>query len=163
MYNLNLGASNLWAPHVNGLAYGNLYLDKFENSDNYLAIIDTGSTLIHLPKKYYNIMVDWWKHQLKDINFDIGDVGLYHAKVNCYEVKPLLSNFSIVLDDVLFEITPESYLLDCEDLPSWACDSKDYCLMGVDTMETEMGEFTDKIFILGETFVKNFYTVFTNR
>lgn len=67
------------------------------------------------------------------------------------------------MDDTLFEITPESYLLDCEDLPTWACESKDYCLFGVDTMEAEMGEFTDKIFILGETFVKNFYTVFTAR
>ena len=62
MYVMNLGATNLWAPHVNGVAYGNSYLDKFDNSDNFLAIIDTGSTLIHLPKKYYNIMVDWWMH-----------------------------------------------------------------------------------------------------
>jgi len=165
MFELNLGATNLWAPHVNGLAYGNTYLDKFDNSDNYLAIIDTGSTLIHLPKKYYNIMADWWLHQLKnaDFGFGMGDVGLYHARANCYQVKPLISNFSIVLDDTLFEITPESYLLDCDDLPSWACESKDFCLFGIDTMETEMGEFTNKIFILGETFVKNFYTVFTAR
>jgi hypothetical protein len=98
-----------------------------------------------------------------EFGFGIGDIGLYHARANCYQVKPMLSNFSIVLDDTLFEITPESYLLDCADLPTWACESSDYCLLGIDTMETEMGEFTDKIFILGETFVKNFHTVFTAR
>ena len=114
---MNLGATNLWAPHVNGIAYGNFYMDKFDNSDNFLAIIDTGSTLIHLPTKYYNVMVTWWRQQLKDVQFELGSVGLYHSKTNCYEVKPMLSNFSLVLDDILFEITPESYLLDCEDLP----------------------------------------------
>ena len=68
-----------------------------------------------------------------------------------------------MLDDILFEITPESYLLDCEDLPGYVCDSKDYCLFGIESMDSEMGEFTNKIFILGETFVKNFYTVFEAR
>lgn len=62
MYELKLGATNLWAPKVNGVAYGNFYLDKFESFENYLAIIDTGSTLIHLPSKFYNIIVESWKY-----------------------------------------------------------------------------------------------------
>lgn len=64
------------------------------------------------------------------------------------------------MDGSLFEITPESYLLDCEDLPSYVCESQKYCLFGIDNMDSEMGDFTQKIFILGETFVKNFYTSF---
>ena len=72
MFTMNLGASNLWAPHVNGVAYGNTYMDTFDNSDDYLAIIDTGSTLIHLPTRFYKLIVKWWKSQIGDeIEFEL--------------------------------------------------------------------------------------------
>lgn len=101
-----------------------------------------------------------WQSQLSEEFFGKGTHGLYHTTTSCYHIKPMLSNFSIILDNKVFEISPESYLLDCEDLPEYVCASKSYCLFGVDSMDTEMGAWTQKIFILGETFVKNYYTVF---
>lgn len=157
---IQISAANVWAPLVRGVAYGSTYIEKFDVSNNYLAIVDTGSTLIHLPNKFYKILIKMWTDQLEDEFFGKGSHGLYHTKANCYHIKPMLSNFSIVLENRVFEISPESYLLDCEDLPGSVCQSKSECLFGVDSMDAEMGAFTQKIFILGETFVKNYYTVF---
>ena len=73
--------------------------------------------------------------------FGPGKHGLYEAEVDCDDVQGHLSNFSIVLDGKHFEIKPESYLLDCKDLPPGTCQNEAYCLFGIDSMDTEMGAF----------------------
>jgi len=60
----------------------------------------------------------------------------------------------------LYDIMPSAYLLDCIDLPNGFCTSNSKCLFGVDSMDDELGQFNQQVILLGDIFLKNFYTVF---
>merc|ERR1719223_2357960 len=49
--------------------------------------------------------------------------------------------------------------MNCTDLPKSYCALTDNCAFGIDSMETELGQFDEKIFLFGDTFLKNFYSV----
>lgn len=71
---------------MEGIAYGGAYLAKWDDTDFRLGVLDTGTPLIHLPKKYYDVIVDKWKSQI-GINhkkgFAIGASGLWEAEGGC--------------------------------------------------------------------------------
>ena len=78
----------------------------------------------------------------------------------------MLGNFTIILGSKTFEMTPRAYLVECDDIerekPGF-CTRKNYCLFGIDNFsakDTENRIFNDNVFLLGDLFLKNFYTVY---
>ena len=95
----------------------------------------------------------------------IGKGGLYEAKVDsCESIRDKLGNFTIILGDHTFDLTPRTYLLDCLDIESHNyCSYESNCLFGIDNFgaaDTEYKSFNDNVFLLGDLFLKNFYTVY---
>jgi len=66
----------------------------------------------------------------------------------------------VIFGNFLFDITPEAYLMNCTDLPSSICSVPNNCAFGIDAMEANLGSWQDSIFLLGNIFLKNFYTVY---
>lgn len=102
---------------------------------------------------------------LYDDEFFIGKGGLWEAKVDsCAAISDKLGNFTIILGDHLFELTPKAYLIDCFDISSHNyCNYESNCLFGIDDFsaaDTEYRSFNDNVFLLGDLFLKNFYTVY---
>jgi len=124
--------------------------------------LDTGLPLIHIPKKYHDILVGMWKDQLGSDNGDFyqGASGLWEGHGSCSKYQRRLSNFTVIFGNYLFDISPESYLMNCTDLPSSICSIPNNCAFGIDAMEANLGAWEDSIFLLGNIFLKNFYTAY---
>jgi hypothetical protein len=51
-----LSNENWWALNLKGLIYNNQIIDSFEDNGA-LAVIDTGTSMLAVPKLYYDIIV----------------------------------------------------------------------------------------------------------
>ena len=152
------------------MAYGNhLYvpLDSSTERNTNIALFDTGAAFIHIPSHMHDVLVSLWKRDL-DLHSDeffLGRRGLWEAKVDsCAAISPKLGNFSIILGDHTFDLSPRAYLLDCADITaSHYCSQPTNCLFGIDDFgaaDSEYRSFNDNVFLLGDLFLKNFYTVY---
>ena len=157
-----MGTPYYWSVNLQGIGYDGVYIDKVEFGDYKLGIMDTGTPLIHLPKRYHNMLVEMWKEQLgyDSDAFYQGASGLMEGHGDCSKFQKRLSNFTVIFGDYLFDITPEAYLMNCTDLPASICSVPNNCAFGIDSMDTELGAFQDSIFLLGNIFLKNFYAVY---
>lgn len=170
LYRFYLATPYYWAPQIDGIAYDNKLFDSIDkaskfNNDN-IAIFDTGAAYIHIPTKYYDILVDHWKRDvgLSSSEFFVGKSGLYEAKVQtCDDLYNRTGNFTVIFGDNTFVLQPRAYLIDCVDIPDKAfCSSELNCLFGISNFSAADTEyvFNENVFLLGDLFLKNFYTVF---
>lgn len=160
---LPLATPYYWAPRVQGIAYGGVFLAKYDATQLRVGILDTGTPLIHLPQAQYEAVVDAWKRQLGrgKRGFAKGASGLWEAEGGCQKYVRRVSNFSVLFEGTVFEITPQAYLLNCSDLHKSYCTLPDYCAFGIDSMESLGEEFEDDVLVFGDIFLKNFYSVFS--
>ena len=56
MKSFKLSNENWWALNLKGLIYNNQIIDSFEDNGA-LAVIDTGTSMLAVPKLYYDIIV----------------------------------------------------------------------------------------------------------
>ena len=123
--------------------------------------MDTGTALIHLPKEYYNAIVGKWKKQILNGGFSFNRLnGLWEGSGNCLNYIHRVSNISFIIEGYSFEIKPQAYLMNCTDFSKKFCLMPDNCAFGVDSIYDEK-EFDDNVFLLGDIFLKNFYSVFS--
>ena len=142
-------------------------LDTETQLNKNVALFDTGAAFIHIPKYMHEILVNFWKHDLnlQEDKFFIGKSGLWEIQVDtCTSIYDKLGNFTIILSDQTFELTPKAYLLECTDIPQNSyCSRPTNCLVGIDDFsaaDTEYRSFNENVFLLGDLFLKNFYTVY---
>lgn len=157
---LELQSKHYWAPSVQSIAYDGNYIAKFSHPRTNWAILDTGATYLHIPTKYYMLLANIWQSEIDSSVLFNNSNGVFESKEPCDKIESLLSNFSIVLDNHRFTLSPRSYLLSCDSLPSALCSSHSHCLLAINSMDTELGAFNERTFVLGETFLRNYYVVF---
>ena len=89
-----MGTPYYWSVNLQGIGYDGVYIDKAAYGDFKLGIMDTGTSLIHLPKKYYNMLVEAWKEQLGTDNDDFyeGASGLMEGHGDCSNTSPWRSS-----------------------------------------------------------------------
>ena len=119
-----------------------------EKSKAKYAIIDTGTSLIYLPKTDYEKFIAKLSHiEELDCNMEKYDfcVSKYHR---CDELYDKLDNFTVVLDNVWYSIPPEGYTL--EDVKNGI-----KCMIAISHVPD-----SKLLVLLGDTFSRNFYTSF---
>jgi len=132
-----------WTLNYSGLAYDG---EKMGKSEAKYAIMDTGTSIIYLPKTDY----DNFRRKLHHIDeLDCSDkydfcVSKYH---HCDDINPKLANFTILLDNVWYTIPPKGYTLPNE--------QGFQCMVAISHIPD-----SEEIILLGDTFFRNFYTSF---
>ena len=82
-------------------------------------------------------------------------MGLCIGGRKCSYFEKLLSNLTIVIEDIDFNLKPRGYLLNGEDLDA---EFTDTCIFGVMPLPLIVGQM--KMFLLGDTFLRSYYSVF---
>jgi len=133
-----------WTLNYAGTSYGGLALAspvpvKF-------AIVDTGTSFMYLPLSEYATL----SSNLGNIGFDCstGDYCFSNTKT-CDEFAGSMKNLTIQLDSVEYNIPPLGYML--------TPDAKylEKCIVPIASVPNSEG-----IAMLGDTFMRNYYTVF---
>ena len=144
-----------------GLRMSVIQYDKDEvsnymmNQKNVTALIDTGSSLILLPKFEYNGVMDRIKQDLKKHNETLYcEGGLCWAQQTCKIMKDMIGNLSFTIDDTIYTLKPMAYLFEGALLDR---DLVGSCMIGINALPKTA---PDDVMLLGITFLRNFYTVF---
>ena len=83
--------------------------------------------------------------------------GICYAGLDCTTLAKKVKPISFILGDKSFTILPEGYLLIGEDYdPKF----KGICLFGVSSLPDTMGPGFSEMFIFGDVFLRNYYSVF---
>jgi hypothetical protein len=111
------------------------------------AILDTGSSLIIMPKSEFKSLLGYWKQV--DPNVFCTDEFCYYTG-NCSDIVPKLKPLKFKFtDNLLYSIPATEYLIDGEVL-----EIPGYCIFGVS------GAFSHNTYVLGDVFLRSFYSVF---
>ena len=99
-----------WTVHFTGIAFDE---EKLPKSKAHYAIIDTGTSLIYLPKSDYENFISKLAHIEQLDCSDKYDfcVSEHHE---CEEFHDKMGNFTIILDNVWYSIPPQGYTLSNE-------------------------------------------------
>ena len=80
------------------------------------------------------------------------------SKTSCPTVEPHLKSIIFQIGSTMFEMKPAAYLLDAWDIdPKFA----GYCIFGVIQTPDVVGD--TQLFILGDVFLRHFYSVYDYR
>jgi len=133
-----------WSVNYNGASYNNQTL--IAKAPVAYAIIDSGTSFIYLPESEYYAFKDF----LGRIDgMDCSQLYCFSNTKTCEILAPSMKSLSFVLDATTYTIPPLGYLL----TPDWQYTEK--CLVPISYTPD-----SQKIMILGDTFMRNFYTVF---
>jgi len=125
------------------------------NQEDSIAVVDTGTSMMAIPFKDYNILTQMWQTQINNKDEFVCQMGLCIGGQKCSHFEPILSNISLVIENELFEIMPKGYLLNGQDLDP---DFIDTCIFGVMPLPSLVGSM--KMYLLGDVFLRSFYSVF---
>ena len=138
-----------WALSGKGLFYG---LPQIGDKGTFPAVIDTGSTMIAVPTPLFSALQQKWGESVKDLDCK-GDFCQTSQKCDTIlsAIQPvgfLIAGGSQAGGQTVFEVKPDSYLFQ----------TPDFCQFGI--AENKLDHFNNKNIILGQLFLKHFYTVF---
>ena len=127
LQDFKISTNQWWAPSLNGFHYSDEVIVQFADNTAF-AVIDTGTSMLALPKVYLNLLINMWKRDLPDnVPFDCS-LGVCIAATHCDRVKKTIGSVTFQIGNKMLEMKPESYLIDAADLdPTYAGS----CIMGV--------------------------------
>lgn len=108
-----------------------------------------------VPHEDYDALVKMWEQEINNPNELICEIGLCIGGRKCSFFEDLLSNLTIIIEDIEFTLMPKGYLLNGQDLDREFADS---CIFGIMPLPIPVGQM--KMFLLGDTFLRSYYSVF---
>ena len=154
LLNFSISTDNWWAPSLNGIHYGNGVLNLFADHQAY-AVVDTGTSMLCLPKVYFSLMMANWRASLPStIPLDCS-MGVCITSTHCDKVMNMVKSITFQIGDTMLEMKPQSYLMDAADLDERFSGS---CIFGVIQTPDIVGD--TQLFILGDVFLRHFYSVY---
>jgi hypothetical protein len=84
-------------------------------------------------------------------------MGLCVGGLSCQYIEPKLSNLTIKIDDLYFDIMPHAFLINATDL-GVEPEFENKCIFGVIPLPEIVGD--SLMFLLGDVFLRNYYSVF---
>ena len=135
-----------WTVRQDSLEYGGL---DIKDSGIGYAIIDTGTSLLYLGQEdYFNFI----EQMLKDVPEGLdctSTIYCFSDTLTCDELSPFLKPLMIQLQDNYYTLPASAYTFDR------GVSFQKKCTVGVSYTESTGG-----VFILGDTFLRNFVTTF---
>lgn len=156
LHKFNIVNDKWWSVSYQGIMYDDTVIDYF-NADQAIGVIDTGTSMMALPHKYYMKLVQAWSKQIDNPMLLDCSMGLCIGGRSCEYIEPLLTNLTIKIDDMFFDIAPHGFLINATDLGS-EIEFKDKCIFGIIPLPEIVGDAL--MFLLGDVFLRNFYSVF---
>ena len=98
------------------------------NDDGPIAVIDRGTSMMAIPNEDYEALTKIWESEINNQNEFICQVGLCIGGRKCDYFEDLVSNLTIVVENIEFELRPKGYLLNGEDLDA---EFMDTCIFGI--------------------------------
>lgn len=139
-----------------GLMYDDTVIDYFD-ADQAIGVIDTGTSMMAMPHKYYQRLVQAWSKQIDNPVLLDCSMGLCIGGLSCEHIAPKLSNLTIKINDHFFDIMPQGFLINATDL-GVEPEFENKCIFGVIPLPEIVGD--SLMFLLGDVFLRNFYSVF---
>ena len=89
----SISTNTWWAPSLNGFHYSNEVIAQFEDTKAF-AVIDTGTSMLALPKVYLSLLINSWKRDMPDdVPFDCS-LGVCIAATHCDIVKKAIGSIT---------------------------------------------------------------------
>ena len=111
-------------------------------------IVDTGTSLSYFSLSDFVQLSNKWLADSSDVKcFTLTRFYCFSTTDTCSALAPKLGDVQVRIDDVIYNMPPESYLL-----PEI---NGVECLIGIFPIEDESG-----LYILGDNFIREFYSVF---
>lgn len=82
LHNFSIATDSWWAPSLNGIHYGEHVMNLFSDHQAY-AVIDTGTSMLCMPKGYFTLMAAQWKSNLPQSHPLDCSLGVCIAKEHC--------------------------------------------------------------------------------
>jgi len=120
-----------------------------------IAVVDTGTSMMAVPSEEFNDLTNKWEREIANSEDFICQMDLCIGGQRCDYFESILGNISIVIENQIFDIMPKGYLLNGEDLDQ---DFKDTCIFGIMRLPSQVGQM--KMYLLGDVFLRNFYSVY---
>lgn len=136
-----------WAVGYQGVSYGGNMLPPSNHST--IAIVDTGTSLLVLPKTTYLEL----KNEFINVGMTCEQGICASLTLNCTQLAPLLKDLKIMLDGATYTIPPMGYLSN-ED-GAFEPPGEVKCWAPIEGLFDIEG-----IAILGDTFMRNYYSTF---
>ena len=133
-----------WTVKLSGLYYGD---ENIKQSRIKYAILDTGTSLIYMGNSDYQL----FKEHVMEVAPDMDCSGIYckSSKHTCDFYTPVLQPLTIQLGDNHYKIPPEGYTFSGDNVKKYLC-----------TVAISFNDDKQGIFILGDTFLRNFVSIF---
>jgi len=145
-----------WSVSYQGLMYDNKVIDYFDH-DQAVGVVDTGTSMMAMPTPYYERLVQAWQAQIDDPALLDCSMGLCIGGQSCEKLEGKLSNLTMQIGDLYFDMMPNGFLINATDLGAEpAFENK--CIFGVIPLPDVVADA--RMFLLGDVFLRNFYSVF---
>ena len=133
-----------WTVNLCGLYYGD---NSIKQSRIRYAILDTGTSLMYFGRSDYEV----FKTHMMKIAPEIDCSGIYckSTKYTCDHYLPLMNDITIVLGNTYYTITPDGYTFSGDNKKKFKC-----------TVAISYNDDHQGLFILGDTFLRNFVSTF---
>ena len=129
MFEFRLADDRWWSIELQSLKYGERYLSRTTSLDDSLkvAIVDTGTSMLTIPKSEFDDLTNKWKMDIQSDDFACFD-GLCLGDKPCKDYHNKVSNLTFGVDDKVMSISSKAYLIEGVDLDP---DFADTCIFGV--------------------------------
>ena len=91
LVNFSISTDNWWAPSLNGFHYGNNVLNLFNDYQAY-AVVDTGTSMLCLPKVYFGLLMARWRASLPPSMPLDCSLGVCITPTHCDKVEGVVSS-----------------------------------------------------------------------
>jgi len=137
-----------WSLEMTGLG---INWDNAKSTKVSLAVIDTGTSLMYVPRTEFDVFVSRWKFESGDVRcFTLFNPYCYSSTKKCAELAPKLASIQVELDHVTYSMPAEAYLLPQYDETTGL---EDMCLFSIWPIDDDQN-----LYLIGDTFLRQFYS-----
>lgn len=157
MHSLKGYTKNYWAPEANGMKYDGETIDEvtvptqeeLEQGTYKMAVMDTGTSLMAISQDLVNKLVPKFQDAAKAANCQYEYQGMFYMGCGCDKVASYFKDFDFIINrNVQITMSPYAYLQE----------TQGYCYVAIQGMPSSVSGMN--MYLLGDTFLRHFYTVF---
>jgi len=141
-----VGAQNNWALEGQSMFYGDKELKSIIDNSSFPAIIDTGSSTLAVPGKFFESLKKEWESVVK-LDCRSND-EFCQVTEQCDEVAKKVKPIGFQMGGQVFEVPPTLYLNQANGI----------CQFGI--FKNNLGGDSMNLYIIGEPLLKHLYTVY---
>lgn len=138
-----------WALEGQSIHYDSKKLDGTERS--YPAIMDTGTSQMSIPPAPFSLLQEQWNSVVPGGIDCTSDPSFCTSKKQCAELETVLKPVGIQLSGYAYDINPKEYLFQADG-------DGGKCFFVIN--ECKLGGKNKDIYIIGDAFLKHFYSAF---